>query len=180
MPNWIEGTFKVRGTIEQIQNFARNEFNTMEQLEAERGNYISSILTGGQSEDENIPDSDIDIVIDDYDIQILSESSLVFKSLRRAYSGNGRGYIEEDDDVEDQSTIKQIVIFNDFQAAWAIDPSSALNMAQKYNIDIYFHGFEKGMEFEQILEIVDGKVKKSIRREYDNYTWECPFPNLGG
>ena len=42
------------------------------------------------------------------------------------------------------------------------------------------HGFECGMEFNQVVEIVDGKIMKDEELQFKDYQWDCIFPNLGG
>ena len=49
-----------------------------------------------------------------------------------------------------------------------------------YEIDFRFYGFECGNEFNQEVIIENGKLKADNKITYDDYFWECPFPNLGG
>ena len=42
------------------------------------------------------------------------------------------------------------------------------------------HAFERGMQFNQIIEIIDGKITKDEEVEFDDYDWDCICPNLGG
>lgn len=42
------------------------------------------------------------------------------------------------------------------------------------------HGFEMGMEFNQDIEIVDGKILKDEEVRFENYQWDCICPNMGG
>ena len=41
-------------------------------------------------------------------------------------------------------------------------------------------GVERGMEFCQDIEIADGVVVKSEQITYDDWDWDCPFPEMGG
>lgn len=36
------------------------------------------------------------------------------------------------------------------------------------------------MEFNQYIEIVDGKLIHDEEITFDDYVWECPEPDLGG
>lgn len=38
----------------------------------------------------------------------------------------------------------------------------------------------RGMQFNQIIEIIDGKITKDEEVEFDDYDWDCICPNLGG
>lgn len=173
MPNWINGTFKVRGTLTQLKAFGETEFRTQAQLDFERTNLFASLMKKDVKAEQ--PETDVTVEISDYEVNIQSNSGLVLNNLRRATTGDGTGYINEDEE-----DAKHIVVFENFEAAWGLDPNDVLEMAIRHNIDVYFHGFEKGMEFEQIIEVVDGKIKQSKERRYENYQWECPFPGLGG
>lgn len=42
------------------------------------------------------------------------------------------------------------------------------------------HGFERGMEFNQVIEIVDGKILKDEELYFKDYQWDCICPNIGG
>ena len=36
------------------------------------------------------------------------------------------------------------------------------------------------MEFNQYIEIVDGKITHDDEIKFNDYMWECPNPELGG
>ena len=42
------------------------------------------------------------------------------------------------------------------------------------------YGFEKGMQFNRDVEIVDGEILKDEEINFDDYNWECICPNMGG
>ena len=42
------------------------------------------------------------------------------------------------------------------------------------------HGFEKGMQFSQLIEIVDGEILQDKEIKYDDWDWDCPCPLIGG
>lgn len=72
------------------------------------------------------------------------------------------------------------VCIDDFEAAWAVDSKPYLEKARKYGIDIRIVGFERGMQFMQDIEIVDGEIVKDEEIKFNNWDWECPMPNMGG
>ncbi|MGR5995465.1 hypothetical protein ACT7C9_25025 [Bacillus cereus] len=53
-------------------------------------------------------------------------------------------------------------------------------LSKEYNVDIKIYAFEKGMEFNQDVEIHKGEIIKNVEIEFDNYMWECINPNMGG
>ena len=55
-----------------------------------------------------------------------------------------------------------------------------LKTCEKYHVDMKIHGFEMGMEFNQDIEIVDGRILKDEELHFENYQWDCICPNMGG
>ena len=53
-------------------------------------------------------------------------------------------------------------------------------MQKKYGVDMRIHAFERGMEFNQIIEIIDGEVTKNEELRFDDYIWDCICPKMGG
>ena len=68
----------------------------------------------------------------------------------------------------------------DTEFAWGISAEELLNSCKQYNVDMRIHAFERGMQFNQIIEIIDGKITKDEEVEFDDYDWDCICPNLGG
>ena len=67
-----------------------------------------------------------------------------------------------------------------FKAAWRVYIDPFVKMSKDYNVDIKIYGFEKGSEFNQDIVIVNGEVIKNDIITFNDYQWECPFPDLGG
>lgn len=176
MPNWIEGTMKFRGTKEELLNMLRNGFESLKSVNNQKVSLIQSLM-GTKSETESSNESDIEIIDGDSSIGIKSDEGIVVKGLRRAYVNQKQAEMEI---YEEEEETDHIFIFENFSSAWGVDPKELLAFCQTHNVDAYFHGFECGMEFEQVIEIVDGEFKKNQERRYQDYRWECPFPNFGG
>ena len=66
------------------------------------------------------------------------------------------------------------------QEAYSINTGFWSILSCEYGVDIRIHAFEKGMQFEQEIEIICGDVRVNDRIEYDDYVWESPMPLLGG
>lgn len=65
--------------------------------------------------------------------------------------------------------------------AWNIDIQKLLvEHSKKYSVDFNVFASESGMEFEQYITIVDGKLLKDEVREYDDFGFEAINPDLGG
>ena len=156
MPNWCEGTLKVRGTIKSLKNFVLNGLIPVNPLgatqkplsvyrEDETSLYISSV-----------PDT------------------LYIKGTRRAFCEPD--YIEIISDEPNDKTILTMP----FKQAWAILSDNLLEVCKEFNIDMKIQGFERGMRFSQIVEIVNGEIIQDEEIKYDDWEWDCPCPDMGG
>lgn len=150
MPNWNAGTLKVRG---------------------EKNNVISLLK-------EFAPF--VDVYVDDKSrcISLFSnENTHVFHGVRRAMC---QQKIEDEFWLEGDAD-EVIAVFECVEIAWALLPEHGwLELSQKHQVDFRWHGFERGMQYHQDIEICKGEVTRSQEITYPNYNWDCPFPNLGG
>ena len=148
MPNWIEGTMKLRGKREDITRFFR------EGLE-------------GQVKDESGED--------DLCFHFVNDPHIV--GTRKAFIVDD--YVEMYDDIG--------VACVDIKQVWAFDAGSETgdlqswkDISNKYNVDIRLYGIERGMQFTQEIIIVRGKDPINNVKQYEDWDWDCPFPNMGG
>ena len=151
MPNWCEGTLRIRGKKE---NIIRLMLEGLEPVDA-FGNEIAKM--------------EID------DDCIIPESS-------RCYiKGTFRGFVMFDefylDNYEDGEVISTAL---DAEFAWGIDEEELQKVCKKCGVDMRIHAFERGMEFNQIIEIIDGEVTKNEELRFDDYIWDCICPKMGG
>ena len=100
------------------------------------------------------------------------------KGTRRMFFDNQTIYMEDDD--------ARVCI--DVRQAWGFTPREGkddeqvwLDFSEKYNIDIKLFGIESGFCFTQELIVLRGS-KRVINnvKEYEDWFWECPLPNMGG
>lgn len=95
--------------------------------------------------------------------------------------GTTRGFVNDLDvyfeEYEDDS-IQTIAL--DAEFAWAINPEELLKVCQKYHVDMRIYAFEIGLEFNQEIEIINGKITKDSYFEFQDYVWECICPDMGG
>ena len=159
MPNWIEGTMKLRGTREDIARFFREGLETSNQPNPEdRKNQVTD--SSGN---------------DWFDFSFKNEPYI--RGTRRAFITDSSVYMEDDEGV----------VSVDVKQAWAFDAGSETedlrkwkNISEKYNVDIRLYGIECGMQFTQEIIIVRGRKPIVNVKEYENWDWDCPFPNMGG
>ena len=144
MPNWCEGTFKVRGTLSDVERFVR----------------------------ENMLDTIISITKSEGDLELELSGEAYIKDSNRMFIYPGY-YYSFDKNGKNTLTLQ-------FKAAWRVYIDPFVKMSKDYNVDIKIYGFEKGSEFNQDIVIVNGEVIKNDIITFNDYQWECPFPDLGG
>ena len=144
MPNWCEGTFKVRGTLSDVERFVR----------------------------ENMLDSIISITKSEGDLELELSGEAYIKDSNRMFIYPGY-YYSFDKNGKNTLTLQ-------FKAAWRVYIDPFVKMSKDYDVDIKIYGFEKGSEFNQDIVIVNGEVIKNDIITFNDYEWECPFPDLGG
>lgn len=151
MPNWCVGTLRVRGKSKDLQNF---------------------VLKGLKP---------VDYLGNEYTELELDEFFNVSCNKTCWIEGTRRGFVNDLDvsfkDYEDDS-IHAIAL--DVKFAWGISADDLLKICKNYNVDMKIHGFEQGMQFNQIIEIIDGKILKDEELHFEDYRWECICPNMGG
>lgn len=169
MPNWIEGTIKLRGTSEDIRKFLEEKINYYD--------FKTWIETG---EDTIVPREKWKFKIEDwgdcFEVSWDGNAEPYIEGSRRAFLTSSQAYFENNQ--------TSIVCF-DIKQAWAFTPDDTEaerweNLSKETNLDIRLFGFECGMQFGQEIEIINGKVTINKYFSYNDYNWECPFPNMGG
>lgn len=153
MPNWIEGTMKLRGKREDILRFFR------EGVDASAPHKLED-----QVKDESSDDS----------IWIRFTNEPHIKGTRRAFIESD--YAEMYGDVGIVCVnIKQAWTFCSVEdlCVWK-------RISDTYNVDLKLYGIECGMEFTQEVIIIRGEEPKVNERRYEDWEWDCPFPRMGG
>lgn len=161
MPNWIEGTMKLRGKREDIKRFLDNEIE-------------ASSWFGEQNALEEQVKCDSDGSYFEYTFK--NEPHI--KGTRRAFITDDYLYMDKDEGTVSVN-IKQAWSFSVTEDDRELDLWK--DNAHKYNIDIKLFGIESGIEFCQeviALKDSDGVIKNVI--QYEDWMWDCPFPEMGG
>jgi hypothetical protein len=150
MPNWIEGTMKLRGKAEDLIRFVDNGLD-------------------GNVNKEDGPD---------YASYYIGEYIYVNDS-RRAFTDRDF-YLDISKKSEKNQVvtipIKQAWSFTPYEGA----EQRWIDLGKKYNLDIRLQGFECGLQFYQDVEIVNGVLVRNDEKQYADWDWECPMPRLGG
>lgn len=151
MPNWCEGSLKVRGTKENITKFILEGLHPV--------NVIGDLKEK--------------LSLNEYgDVQ--SKETCWIENTRRGFVEGVDIYLSE---FEDEGTC--IAVFES-KFAWRIDAKQLLQTCVKYHVDMKIHAFEMGMEFNQVIEIVDNKIVKDEELHFEDYQWDCICPEVGG
>ena len=164
MPNWCEGSLKVRGTTQDLRNFLVNVLEPV--------NFL-----GGKKEPLKVylDDRGTELTVKTHDGNPdLRNTSLWIRGTRRLFCEPQ--YIELY--VDDDKTPAVLVL--PFRAAWCVDPEPLCRLSKEFNVDIRVFGVESGMQFCQDIEILGGEINKNEEIKYDDWDWECPFPQIGG
>ena len=151
MPNWSKGCLKVRGKAANVKKFVLEGLQPVD--------FFGNALPKLELSDLGEVDTDKDCWIE----------------------GTTRGFVEnlyaDFSFVEDDETFTATL---DAKFAWAAEVEELLALCQKYEVDMKLYAFEKGMEFNQDILIVDGEIRRDCRIEFEDYNWECICPTLGG
>ena len=185
MPNWIEGTLKIRSKdINNIKNFLKEAVgytcHACPLSQEEKGKCQELMFSKDKKPlpCDSFRPYDKNIKVDSFDD---GSSEVLLKDLLLIKDGPSRAYIgHEDDETYEYIDIESPILILPMKEAWGFDSEGWLELAKKYNVDIRLYGIEQGMQFAQEIEIVNGKVTLEREITYDDWDWECPFPRMGG
>ena len=160
MPNWIEGTMKLRGKREDIYRFFKDGLDP----------------SSWAGETNKIEEQVLDFSGEDYlDFGFKDEPHI--KGTRRAFITATEVHMEED----------QGIACVDVKQAWAFDAGRETEdlenwkaISDEYGVDIKLFGIECGMQYMQEVIIIRGKKPIVNENQYEDWDWDCPFPKMGG
>ena len=166
MPNWCEGTMKVRGKRKNVENFLLNGLNK----------YLFNPKT---KEYEKMPkEQAIEITENEYGKEIDIIDSVYIEGTYRAFVDESRVFFdaEESDD-------KEIIVVLPFRQAWSIHPEDFDKLKNECGVDFRLYGIDCGMGVE--IEVIAVRGEETVCTggnygSYDDFLWECPFPHMGG
>ena len=160
MPNWAEGYIKIRGKKENIKSFIENNVIHFLDVRATQEQYFEA-----EWEDEDYIR---------YGLENAKEYEMSWlKGSRRHFIVGNEIHIYNSKKNEYISAMK-------VKAAWSVDIDYISEVSESYNIDIKIYSFEKGMEFNQDIEVHKGEIIKNKKIKFKDYKWECICPTLGG
>ena len=183
MPNWIEGTLKIRSKdINNIKNFLKEAvgyccFSCPLSREEKDKCYETHYKERPCKTNENVKPFNKNVKYESCN----DGDYVILKDLLYVADGPSRAFINKENETnEEYINIESPILIMRVQQAWGFDSEGWLTLAKKYNIDIRMYGIEQGMEFVQELEIVNGEITLEREIHYDDWDWQCPFPRMGG
>ena len=161
MPNWCSGWMKIRGRKQDILDFFKNE-----------------VAIWTYDKDYSRTASEAIFENDEYGYEYILEKA----TNQELHLRNSRRFFFLDKEITFYSDEQENCYLNlEIQQAWYIDVDELLtNHSKKYNIDFNIYASECGMQFEQYITIVDGKVIRNDVINYDDFGFEAINPSLGG
>ncbi len=164
MPNWCEGTLKVRGTKKNIIKFLEKGI-----CELQHGNDAFNYIESKPNYEKD--DYEMCLNVNDFE-------NVYIKNTRRCFVTNDIHFYEYNEHLD---TIDVLCI--DIKQAGDIVANDFVEISKEYDLDIRIVAFENGMQFTREVEIVKGEPIIDKETSYDNlleYCWEVYDPRLGG
>lgn len=163
MPNWIEGSLKIRGTNGNLRKFFENAILPCADHD-DKNEFIRCYFEDDNSQVDIYPNA----YIDGTRRAFVSDAAILFWRTREPI----------------------ITLCVPVKQAWSFQITEWLDIANKYDIDIRLYGVECGMGFWQEIEIMRLDQNKKEREvtlntcseyhDYDEFLWKCQMPLLGG
>lgn len=155
MPNWCQGTLKVRGEYDKLKAFLENALDEC--------SYYG-----------NPPEGPL------LEVAELTEYTDITLHRMAHLKDTARGFVEEDTDILLEKKAGKQIIFLAAQFAWGIKAEELQWLSQEYGVDLKITAFEQGIQFERDIEIVQGVIVLDSTKKYQDYAWMCPCPTMGG
>lgn len=176
MPNWISGTLKVRGTYEDVKKFYTegvSRYNTEWDSKTNQCNSIAIPKEKWMKVEESGEPGSRECYISYLNGNDYGDWTYV-EDTRRAFISSGGIWIYEHSSKDQSIGVCRI------NQAWGFEEGDWVDISKKYNVDVRLYGLECGMCFGTEIEIHKGKVIFIKDIVYDDWSWECPFPDMGG
>lgn len=170
MPNWCEGSLKLKGDPMYILRFIQEGLN---------------VYSYSNSHDNTLLDKSkwMDVVEDTDSVEIYFDHDEIYvEDTQRAFINLVYTGLAKREVYIDKHKNPEICVLHVSQA-WSFREEDWIEIAKKYNLDIRLTGIEQGMGFmEDLIITKDGEVTdlSPSYKNYDDFEWNCPIPFLGG
>lgn len=153
MPNWCEGSLKLKGDPKDIRRFLLERVLYDEPEEKEES------LIGFKE----ITDDEINVDIRGW--RWIKDTTRAFLTPQVIWYRNNE------------------VINFDISQAWGFKEIEWKTISKEYHLEVKLYGVECGMMFTDYIYIKDGEIieeKTDVATSYDEWLWNTPFPYMGG
>ena len=175
MPNWCEGSLKLRGKYTDILRFFEEGVNAYE-----------CVWENNKSRTKLIPKEEW-CEIEDYNDGVMIIANHLKTSGWIYIEETKRGFIDKDHcsyEIHRDKNDTDCIFALPFKQAWCINRQDWIDIAKKYNLEIKIFGIESGTGFWCSLHILkDGVILENNflqYQDYKDYVWNCPLPWMGG
>lgn len=168
MPNWAEGNIRFRGKRENLIRFFTHEL--VSPYPREEGGFGEKPVR-------------VEVDRDNYTLYATrdpeTDAYLYFR-------GSNRQFIDMDEEVmavnlhSYNTRDDQIVIMENYQAAWNVDKNYFREKAKEYKIDIRTFVWELGMEWSSVITWYRNGEMDEETRTYSDWLWDASMPYNGG
>ena len=171
MPNWCEGSLKLRGKSENILRFINeglNVYKDSSDTPIDKKDWLRIVEVG---------DKCLEIYFDKDTIYV-EGTQRAFVNNRYSSNLHFTDCITIHKDSDDEICCLAV------SQAWAFRDEDWIEIAKKYGLTVKLYGIEQGMGFvEDILLTDNGKTvgdNSPSYADYKDFVWNCPIPWLGG
>lgn len=173
MPNWCEGSLRIRGKYDDVIKFFKEGINAYT---------FDTKSPNGEKVDrdkwfELVKESDAHSYI--YFDNVNGNHRCVYIENTR------RAFIDEAYDISILTHNEVTTTACAIKQAWGFEPDDWLEISNKYHLELKLFGIECGMGFYEEMYIKDGEIISDTSYApanglYDDFIWNCPFPWMGG
>lgn len=175
MPNWCEGSLKLRGKYEDILKFWEEGVNA----------YSHSADQNNECGTDLIPKTEW------YEIEEWGDGGATINNHIPSYAwiyieNTKRAFVLDDFCAYDIHKLENgmAIMALPFKQAWSIRQDDWIEIAKKYHLEIKIWAIESGMGFWCTFHVLsDGVIIENNFHQSDDYNefvWNCPLPWMGG
>ncbi len=166
MPNWMEGTLRLRGRTEDILRFFREGINV----------YVYDYKVDNEHPSGVFVPAARDIWYSEAEFR---DSYEIYMRTQAYIEGTTRGFLSPQEILLlKHPGVMTIAVFA--KQAWRFNAKEFEEISKKFNIDIRGFGGDIGMAICQNFIVVNGKTKSDELSAYDDWFWDSPLPLNGG
>lgn len=156
MSNWCEGSITVRGKFKNLKRFCKEVF------------FVNEVKVINNL---NLYEIETD---DDECFFVQVHKNICIGEICQDYLQPC--FIEFYKDMDHEI----LTLSMPFKAKRRIEAKPYIELSKKYDVNIKLYGFEKGCGFNQEIIVIDGELTRDEKIKFEDYSWDCAMPYLGG